>query len=48
MMFDTLQGLTIPEGVVIQIAKDGVVLWQAQNDNPTVLEVEETTGDENK
>ena len=27
--FSTLQGLTIPEGVVTQIAKDGVVLWSA-------------------
>lgn len=38
--FSTLQGLTIPEGVVTQIAKDGVVLWAVQNDKPIILEVE--------
>ena len=26
--FSTLQDLTVPEGVVIQIAKDGVILWE--------------------
>ena len=37
--FSTLQGLTIPEGVVTQIAKDGVVLWalSTATDEPTVI-----------
>ena len=43
MMFDTLQGLTIPEGVVTQIAKDGVVLWAVQSDKSIILEVEKIT-----
>ena len=41
--FSTLQGLTIPEGVVTQIAKDGVVLWAVQSDKPIILEVEKLT-----
>ena len=42
MNFSTLQGLTIPEGVVTQIAKDGVVLWSAENypEGAIVLKVE--------
>ena len=43
MNFSTLQGLTIPEGVVTQIAKDGVVLWEMQratDEPPIVLQVE--------
>lgn len=43
MNFSTLQGLTIPEGVVTQIAKDGVVLWSAGG-GPIILEVEKITG----
>lgn len=51
MMFDTLQGLKIPEGVVTQIAKGGVILWAVQNDvpdipnKPIILEVEKITSD---
>lgn len=41
MDFSTLQGLTIPEGVVTQIAKDGVVLWALGG--PVILEVEKIT-----
>lgn len=38
--FSTLQGLTIPEGVVTQIADaSGRVLWKPANDVPIVLEV---------
>lgn len=44
MNFATLQGLTIPEGVVTQIAKDGVVLW-ALSGGKIVLEVEKITSD---
>lgn len=40
MNFSTLQGLTIPEGVVTQIAKDGVVLWKLETSKPIILEVE--------
>lgn len=40
--FATLQGLTIPEGVVTQIAKDGVVLWMLAG-NKIILEVEKFT-----
>ena len=43
MMVSTLQGLSIPEGVVTQIAKDGVVLWSMANNAPIVLEVEKIT-----
>ena len=43
MIFNGLQGLTIPEGVVTQIAKDGVVLWAVQSDKPIILEVEKIT-----
>ena len=42
--FSTLQGLTIPEGVVTQIAKDGVVLW-ALSGGDIILEVEKITSD---
>lgn len=38
--FSTLQGLTIPEGVVTQIARDGVVLWKVNTGKPVILEVE--------
>ena len=44
MNFSTLQGLTIPEGVVTQIAKDGVVLW-ALKSGKIELEVEKFTSD---
>ena len=43
--FTTLQGLTIPEGVVTQIAKDGVVLWKLETSKPVILEVEKITSD---
>lgn len=44
--FSTLQGLTIPEGVVTQIAKDGVVLWALSGGSDTViLEVKKITSD---
>ena len=43
MDFSTLQGLTIPEGVVTQIAKDGVVLWKLETSKPVILEVEKFT-----
>lgn len=43
--FSTLQGLAIPEGVVTQIEKDGVVLWSAVKNVPVVLEVEKITSD---
>jgi hypothetical protein len=45
MNFSTLQGLTIPEGVVTQIAKDGVVLWKLETSKPIILEVEKITSD---
>lgn len=38
--FSTLQCLTIPEGVVKQIAKDGAVLWKLETSKPIILEVE--------
>ena len=41
--FATLQGLTIPEGVVTQIEKDGVILWCANK--PIILEVKKITSD---
>lgn len=42
--FSTLQGLTIPEGVVTQIAdSNGRVLWMLQSNKPVVLEVEKIT-----
>lgn len=34
--FSTLKGVTIPEGVVTQIAKDGVVLWSADDGMRTI------------
>lgn len=44
--FATLQGLTIPEGVVTQIADAaGNVLWAVQSDKPVILEVEKITSD---
>ena len=45
--FSTLQGMQIPEGVVTQIAKDGVVLWSAENypEGAIVLKVEKVTSD---
>lgn len=42
--FATLQGLTIPEGVVTKIESSGVVLWEMQNGR-IVLEVEKYTSD---
>ena len=46
MNFATLQGLTIPEGVVTQITDaSGRVIWAVQNDKPVVLEVEKITSD---
>ncbi len=42
--FATLQGLTIPEGVVTQITDaSGRVLWKLANDKPIILEVEKIT-----
>lgn len=41
--FSTLQGLTIPEGVVTQIAKDGVVLWKLNNISGIALKVKKVT-----
>lgn len=43
--FSTLQGLTIPEGVVTQIARDGVVLWKLESGGTVILEVEKITSD---
>lgn len=46
--FTTLQGLTIPEGVVTQITDvSGNVIWavQSESDEPIVLEVEKITSD---
>lgn len=45
--FATLQGLTIPEGVVTQIEKDGVVLWvlNSSGGDTVVLEVEKIVSD---
>lgn len=45
MNFATLQGLSIPEGVVTQIAKDGVVLWKLETSKPIILEVEKFASD---
>lgn len=46
MNFATLQGLTIPEGVVTQITDaSGRVLWALQDDVPIVLEVAKITSD---
>ena len=42
MNFSTLQGLTIPEGVVTQIMKDGVILWSAGG-GKVILQVEKIT-----
>lgn len=42
--FATLQGLTIPEGVVTQITDaSGRVLWMLANDEPAILEVAKQT-----
>lgn len=44
--FSTLQGLTIPEGVVTQIADaSGRVLWVLQSGGKVVLQVEKITSD---
>ena len=44
--FTTLQGLTIPEGVVTQITDEsGRVIWAVQSGEPIVLEVEKITSD---
>lgn len=44
--FSTLQGLTIPEGVVTQITDStGRVIWAVQNNKPVVLQVEKITSD---
>lgn len=44
MNFATLKGLTIPEGVVTQIADaSGRVLWKLETSKPVVLEVEKIT-----
>ena len=43
--FSTLKALTIPEGVVTKITREGVVLWELQNDKPIILEVEKITSD---
>lgn len=43
-IFDTLQGLTIPEGVVTQITDaSGRVIWAVQSNEPVILEVEKIT-----
>lgn len=42
--FSTLKGLTIPEGVVVQIDDAaGNVLWKRETDNSVILEVEKIT-----
>ena len=44
--FSTLQGLTIPEGVVTQIADAaGNVIWSAVTNKPVILEVKKITSD---
>lgn len=44
--FSTLQGLTIPDGTVTQIADAaGNVLWALQTGGPVILEVEKITSD---
>lgn len=44
--FATLQGLTIPEGVVTKIESGGVVLWELKTGGaPVILEVEKITSD---
>ena len=46
MNFAALQGLTIPEGVVTQIADaSGRVLWKLETSKPVVLEVARITSD---
>jgi hypothetical protein len=46
MNFATLQGLTIPEGVVTQITDaSGRVIWSAVKSVPVVLQVEKITSD---
>lgn len=44
--FETLKSLTIPEGIVTQIAIDGAIVWELSSDGPTgptVLEVAKVT-----
>ena len=41
--FSTLQALTVPEGVVTKIEKDGVVLWELPVGGSIVLEVKKIT-----
>lgn len=44
--FSTLQGLTIPEGVVTQITDaSGMVLWMVSGGDKVILEVEKITSD---
>ena len=45
--FSTLQGLTIPEGVVTEIkdVASGRVIWAVQNNVPVILQVEKITSD---
>lgn len=43
--FSTLQGLTIPEGVVVRIESGGGVLWELQRSKPVVLNVKKITAD---
>ena len=46
MNFATLKGLTIPEGVVTQIADaSGRVLWKLETSKPVILQVEKITSD---
>jgi hypothetical protein len=39
------KGWRIPEGNVVQVAKDGVVLWKLETSKPIILEVEKITSD---
>lgn len=41
--FSKVTAVTIPEGVVTQIAKNGVVLWKLETSKPIILEVEKIT-----
>lgn len=44
--FSTLQGVTIPAGVVTQIERNGVVIWRvAEAGGPIIVEVEKITSD---
>lgn len=44
--FSTLQGVTIPAGVVTQIERNGVVIWKvAKAGGPVILEVAKVTSD---